>query len=181
MTEAEGIVGEFKSLKRSSDADLLAMQVGDFYEFFDEDAEIVGEELDLKTSKKSSGGTKYPMAGVPVAELTPYLKALVERGYRVAVANQRETDSGHVREIERVATPGTLLETSDADARYVAAIVDGGSQSGGDDTYGLAFADVTTGRFYVTGVDGDDPRGSALTELYRFDPVEVLPGPSVRE
>jgi len=182
MTEAEGIVGEFKSLKRSSDADLLAMQVGDFYEFFDEDAEIVGEELDLKTSKKSSGGTKFPMAGVPVAELTPYLKALVERGYRVAVANQRETESGHVREIDRVATPGTLLETSDADARYVAAVVDAtGTGSRGDDAYGLAFADVTTGRFYVTGVDGDDPRGSALTELYRFDPVEVLPGPSVRE
>ncbi|HMB50864.1 MAG TPA: DNA mismatch repair protein MutS, partial [Natronoarchaeum rubrum] len=106
----------------------------------------------------------------------------VERGYRVAVANQRETDSGHVREIERVATPGTLLETSDADARYVAAVVDGaGTRSRDDDAYGLAFADVTTGRFYVTGVDGDDPRGSALTELYRFDPVEVLPGPSVRE
>ncbi|SNZ12478.1 DNA mismatch repair protein MutS [Natronoarchaeum philippinense] len=186
MTEAEGIVGEFKSLKRSSDADVLAMQVGDFYEFFDEDAELVGEELDLKTSKKSSGGTKYPMAGVPVAELTPYLKALVERGYRVAVANQRETDSGHVREIERVATPGTLLETSDADARYVAAVVESGSTAdsrsgGGADAYGLAFADVTTGRFYVTEIDGDDPRGKTLTELYRFDPVEVLPGPAVRE
>jgi DNA mismatch repair protein MutS len=192
MTEADGIVGEFKSLKRSSDADILAMQVGDFYEFFDEDAETVGEELDLKTSEKSSGGTKYPMAGVPVDELTPYLKALVERGYRVAVADQRETESGHVREITRVATPGTLLETSDADARYVAAVVSDAEARGASsprstssredgDVYGLAFADVTTGQFYVTSVDGDDARGRALTELYRFDPVEVLPGPTVRE
>ncbi|MCL9814219.1 DNA mismatch repair protein MutS [Natranaeroarchaeum aerophilus] len=175
MTEAEGIVGEFKSLKADSDTDVLAMQVGDFYEFFDDDAELVGEELDLKTSKKSSGGVKYPMAGVPVSELTPYLKALVERGYRVAVADQRETESGHVREITRVVTPGTLLDVTDADARYVAAVVED------DGVYGLAFADVTTGQFSVTTVDDEDARDGALTELYRFDPVEVLPGPRVRE
>jgi DNA mismatch repair protein MutS len=171
MTEATGIVGEFFSLKEGTDADLLTMQCGDFYEFFGEDAEIVSEELDLKVSQKSSHGSSYPMAGVPVDDLTPYLKALVERGYRVAVADQYETDSGHAREVVRVVTPGTLLETSDADAQYLAAVVDG------DDGYGLAFADVTTGRFLVAEADDAD---DALTELYRFDPVEVLPGPDVR-
>ncbi|WP_339102349.1 DNA mismatch repair protein MutS [Haloterrigena salinisoli] len=184
MTEATGIVGEFFSLKEDTDADLLTMQCGDFYEFFGEDAEIVSDELDLKVSQKSSHGSSYPMAGVPVDDLTPYLKALVERGYRVAVADQYETDSGHAREIVRVVTPGTLLETTDADAQYLAAVVDGtgGSasgrgSSGNDDGYGLAFADVTTGRFLVAdAADADD----ALTELYRFDPVEVLPGPDVR-
>ncbi len=171
MTEATGIVGEFLSLKAESDADLLAMQCGDFYEFFAEDAEVVGEELDLKVSQKSSHGSSYPMAGVPVDDLTPYLKALVERGYRVAVADQYETDDGHAREVVRVVTPGTLLETTDADAQYLSAIVDGA------DGYGLAFADVTTGRFLVAGASD---REEALTELYRFDPVEVLPGPEVR-
>jgi len=172
MTEATGIVGEFFSLKEGTDADLLAMQCGDFYEFFGEDAERVSEELDLKVSQKSSHGSSYPMAGVPIDDLTPYLKALVERGYRVAVADQYETDSGHAREIVRVVTPGTLLETSDADAQYLAAVV-----SGSESAYGLAFADVTTGRFLVAeAADADD----ALTELYRFDPVEVLPGPDVR-
>ncbi|MDQ2050644.1 DNA mismatch repair protein MutS [Natronolimnohabitans sp. A-GB9] len=179
MTEATGIVGEFFSLKEDTDADLLTMQCGDFYEFFGEDAEIVADELDLKVSQKSSHGSSYPMAGVPVDDLTPYLKALVERGYRVAVADQYETDSGHAREIERVVTPGTLLETSDADAQYLAAVVDGNASAFGtsSDAYGLAFADVTTGRFLVAdAADVDD----ALTELYRFDPVEVLPGPGVR-
>ncbi|TMT87694.1 DNA mismatch repair protein MutS [Haloterrigena sp. H1] len=181
MTEATGIVGEFFSLKEGTDADLLAMQCGDFYEFFGEDAERVSEELDLKVSQKSSHGSSYPMAGVPIDDLTPYLKALVERGYRVAVADQYETDSGHAREIVRVVTPGTLLETSDADAQYLAAVVDGsgsaGGSSGSENAYGLAFADVTTGRFLVAeAADADD----ALTELYRFDPVEVLPGPEVR-
>ena len=173
MTEATGIVGEFFSLKESTDADLLAMQCGDFYEFFGEDAETVSDELDLKVSQKSSHGSSYPMAGVPIADLTPYLKALVERGYRVAVADQYETDSGHAREIVRIVTPGTLLETTDADAQYLAAVVD----DSGSDAYGLAVADVTTGRFLVTEADDAD---DALTELYRFDPVEVLPGPETR-
>ncbi|WP_323172133.1 DNA mismatch repair protein MutS [Natrialba sp. PRR66] len=175
MTEATGIVGEFFSLKEDTDAELLAMQCGDFYEFFGEDAETVSDELDLKVSQKSSHGSSYPMAGVPLDDLTPYLKALVERGYRVAVADQYETESGHAREIVRVVTPGTLLETSDADAQYLAAVVDGGTAA--NPRYGLAFADVTTGRFLVAEAADTD---AALTELYRFDPVEVLPGPDSR-
>ncbi|MFB6202752.1 MAG: DNA mismatch repair protein MutS [Halorhabdus sp.] len=170
MTDADGIVGEFFSLRDETDADLVAMQVGDFYEFFAEDAETVATELDLQVSQKSSHGSSYPMAGVPVDELTPYLKGLVERGYRVAVADQHETDDGHARAIDRVVTPGTLLETTDAQARYLAAIVEG-------DDWGLAFADVTTGQFFLTNVSD---REGVLSELYRFDPAEVLPGPTVR-
>jgi DNA mismatch repair protein MutS len=171
---AEGIVGEYLDLKREADADLLAMQMGDFYEFFHEDAETVGEELDLKVSERSSGGSSYEMAGVPVDELTPYLKALVERGYRVAVAEQHEVSGGHERAIDRVVTPGTLLETASADAQYLAAVVRD------DETWGLAFADVTTGRFQATQLTGPDAAQRALTELYRFGPAEVLPGPDVR-
>ncbi|MEF8814141.1 MAG: DNA mismatch repair protein MutS [Halovenus sp.] len=174
MTEAGGIVGEFFALHDETDADLLAMQCGDFYEFFADDAETVAAELDLQVSQKSSHGSSYPMAGVPVDDLTPYLRALVERGYRVAVADQYETDDGHAREITRVVTPGTLLSTTDADAQYLAAVVDDG------DTYGLAFADVTTGRFHVTTVAGEEAEADLLTELYRFAPVEVLPGPDLR-
>ncbi|TKX85632.1 DNA mismatch repair protein MutS [Halorubrum sp. SS5] len=182
---ATGIVGEFLDLKAETDADVLAMQCGDFYEFFADDAELVADELDLSISQKSSHGSSYPMAGVPLSELTPYVNALVERGYRVAVADQYETEDGdHAREVVRVVTPGTVLETSDDDARYLAAVVreeDAGGATGAADAadgpYGLAFADVTTGRFLATTVeDGGDLRA----ELYRFDPAEVLPGPQVR-
>ncbi|SEW09216.1 DNA mismatch repair protein MutS [Halobacterium jilantaiense] len=177
-----GIVEEFLDLKEDSDADLLAMQVGDFYEFFAEDARTVAETLDLKVSEKASHGSSYPMAGVPVDDLTPYLAALVERGYRVAVAEQSEDDDGDIeREVERVVTPGTLLESTDGDARYLAAVVredgsrGGSSDEGGD--WGLAFVDVTTGQFRVTDADS---RAGAVTELYRFAPAEVLPGPDLR-
>jgi DNA mismatch repair protein MutS len=183
---SQGIVGQFHALKADSDADLLAMQCGDFYEFFDDDAECVAAELDLTTSTKSSGGESYPMAGVPVSELTPYLTALVERGYTVAVADQFEDDAGDFyREITRRVTPGTLLETTDSDAQYLAAVVapnDASTSTAGDAAadsgpYGLAFADITTGQFLVTEVDDAD---SAVAECYRFDPVELLPGPAVR-
>ncbi|WP_435185076.1 DNA mismatch repair protein MutS [Halobellus sp. EA9] len=178
---SQGIVEEFLSLKSETDADILTMQCGDFYEFFADDAECVADELDLKVSQKSSHGSSYPMAGVPVDDLTPYLKALVERGYRVAVADQFEGDGGdHYREITRVVTPGTLLETDDAEARYTAAVVGdvGGAGTAADDArIGLAFADATTGQFLVTVADGVD---AALSELHRFGPVEVLPGPDVR-
>jgi len=131
------IVEEYLALKREADADLLAMQVGDFYEFFDADAETVAAELGLSLSQKSSHGSEYPMAGVPVDELTPYLRELVEGGYRVAVADQHGED--HERRLRRVVTPGTLQETADAAARHLAVVV------AHEDRYGLAILDVTTG------------------------------------
>lgn len=171
MTQTDGIVGEYFELHEEADADLLAMQMGDFYEFFADDAEIVGEELDLKTSHRSSGGESYLMAGVPVDDLTPHLTALVERGYRVAVADQHETDDGHTREISRIVSPGTLIESTDASARYLATVVE-------EEQYGVALADVTTGKFFISHVEDD--RSELLSELYRFSPVEVLPGPEIR-
>jgi DNA mismatch repair protein MutS len=179
MTEADGIVGEFLELAEETDADLLAMQCGDFYEFFADDAETVAAELDLKVSQKSSHGASYPMAGVPVDDLTPYLTALVERGYRVAVADQYEVDGGHAREVTRVVTPGTHVDATDDDAQYLAAVVRT-DPSGGRGAYGLAFADVTTGQFFVTERAGTDAVDDALTELYKFAPVELLPGPDLR-
>jgi DNA mismatch repair protein MutS len=191
----DGIVSQFIALKRETDAEVLAMQCGDFYEFFGEDAELVGEELDLALSEKGAGDRSYPMAGVPLSELAPYLKALVERGYRVAVADQVETNDGFRREIERVATPGTLLETTDAEAQYLAAVVQAGATPGdgapdgqhrnetqrndGDEAaYGLAFADVTTGRFRASELMGWE---AVRTECYRFAPAEIVPGPGVSD
>jgi len=166
----DGIVGEYLALAEETDADLVAMQVGDFYEFFGDAARTVERELDLKVSAKSSHGASYAMAGVPVDDLTPYLKQLVERGYRVAVADQRDSEDT-TREITRVVTPGTLLETEAAEARYLAAIVRT------DAGVGVAFADVTTGGFHATTVAEIE---DALAESYRFDPVEALPGPDLR-
>ncbi|ERG96228.1 MAG: mismatch repair ATPase (MutS family) [Haloquadratum walsbyi J07HQW2] len=177
---SQGIVDEFLSLRAETEADLLTMQCGDFYEFFAEDAELVSTELDLTISQKSAHGASYPMAGVPIDDLTPYLKSLVERGYRVAVADQHESDDGdHYRRITRVVTPGTLLSTDDADARYIAAVVGDLTSTEKDETaVGIAFAEVTTGSFFIGTVEDAE---TAYIELTRFDPVEILPGPTVRD
>ncbi|PSQ05261.1 DNA mismatch repair protein MutS [Halobacteriales archaeon QS_6_71_20] len=174
-TDAGGIVGEFLSLKESTDADVLAMQCGDFYEFFADDAELVADELDLKVSQKSSHGSSYPMAGVPLSELTPYLTALVERGYRVAVAEQYETADGHAREIERVVSSGTVVDPDGAEARYLAAVEHDPAAA---EPWGVALAEVTTGRFHAAALADRD---AVRAELHRFDPVELLPGPGVRD
>ncbi len=166
-----GIVEEFLDLKDGTDADLLAMQVGDFYEFFAEDARTVADVLDLQVSEKSAHGSSYPMAGVPVDDLTPYVATLVERGHRVAIADQLEDGADDIeREITRVATPGTFVDVTGADARYLAAVVR-------DETWGLAFVDVTTGQFHVADAETET---DVLTELPRFSPEEVLPGPELR-
>ncbi|WP_227377801.1 DNA mismatch repair protein MutS [Haladaptatus halobius] len=175
MANSNGIIGEYFSLKQRTEADLLTMQVGDFYEFFADDAETAADLLDLKISQKSVQNRSYPMAGVPVDDLTPYLKQLVERGYRVAIAEQYKTEDGYCREITRTVTPGTLLETNSTDARYIASVV-----QISDDHYGLAFADITTGRFYVTDIADENANARLFTEFYRFDPLEVLPGPELR-
>jgi len=169
---SSGIVGEFFELKAESGADLLAMQMGDFYEFFGEDADLVGEELDLKVSERSSGGESYAMAGVPVDDLTPYVTALVERGYRVAVADQRDDGDGMVREVTRIVTPGTLLETDDADAQYLASVaVDG-------DEYGLAVCDITTGRFRATTLSGPGAWTGRSRSCIGSTPSRCCPAPS---
>ena len=205
----DGIVSQFLALKRETDADVLAMQCGDFYEFFGDDAELVEDELDLTVSQKGAGDRSYPMAGVPLADLTPYLTALVERGYRVAVADQRETEGGFRREISRVATPGTLLETTDADAQYLATIVrDGGGESEtaserdrvrngegdhtdgesrNDEVDGAADEDGTYGLAFADVTTGRfhattvEGGAAARTELHRFSPAEILGGPNASD
>jgi DNA mismatch repair protein MutS len=74
-----GIVDEFLELKEDTKTDLLAMQVGDFYEFFGEDARRVSNEIGLKLSEKSAHNTSYPMAGVPTEDLEQYTQTLVEK------------------------------------------------------------------------------------------------------
>ncbi len=173
MGAGSGIVGEYHRLRNEADADLLAMQVGDFYEFFGENAELVHEELDLKLSSKSSGGSEHAMAGVPVNEIEGYVHALVDRGYRVAIADQYETNNGHARRIDRIVTPGTTLHRRGEASGYLIGL------AVTDDTIGMALVDVVTGRCYV-----DRPRSvQELEDLREYlaglDVTEVIVGPSV--
>jgi DNA mismatch repair protein MutS len=155
---------------------LLAMQVGDFYEFYGEDAEIAARELEIVLTGREDGSNgRVPMAGVPIHAYERYLAKLVQKGYRVAICDQIEDPKlakGLVkRRVTRVLTPGTVLEDSMLDARannyLVAAVL-------GDPIHGLGVVDVSTGEFLTTEIAGEGRQQKLLDELFRLQPAEVL-------
>ncbi len=168
---------QYLQLKAQHPDAILFFRLGDFYETFDADAEIAARELDLVlTSRPVAKGVRVPMAGVPHHAVENYIARLIEKGYRVAIAEQvgEVTGKGLVeREVVRVVTPGTVVEPNLLDARrpnYLAALVVD------DDRAGLAYADITTGEFATTQLAREEvPR-----ELARLQPRECL-YPDARE
>ena len=152
---------------------ILFYRLGDFYEMFFEDAEAVSKELELTLTGKDCGlKERAPMCGVPFHAADIYINRLVERGYKVAICEQVEdpkTAKGMVkREVVRVVTPGTNLNTQALDEtknNYIMAIVYLSNR------YGIAIADVTTGDFMVTEVEKSR---TLLDEIYKFSPAEII-------
>ncbi|MFN3926645.1 MAG: DNA mismatch repair protein MutS [Pseudanabaenaceae cyanobacterium] len=153
---------------------ILLYRMGDFYETFFEDAEIVSRELELVLTGKEAGKEvgRVAMAGIPYHALDRYARQLVEKGYAVAVCEQMElaeNAKGLVRrEVTQVITPGTAIAEELLTAQknnYLTAVINMGS------LWGLAYADVSTGEFYTTQVHD---RETLILELQRLQPAEVL-------
>jgi DNA mismatch repair protein MutS len=177
---------QYLDLKRKHADCILFFRLGDFYETFDGDAELVARELDIVLTGRAVGkDNRVPMAGVPYHAVETYLARLIERGYRVAIAEQlgTETINGLVpREVRRIVTPGTVVEESMLDAgqaSYLAALCMGderadkthGAAALATRAYGLAYCDITTGEFRATQVDSEI---ELERELARIQPREVL-------
>ncbi len=163
---------QYLELKRQYPGCILFFRLGDFYETFDADAELIARELDVVlTSRPVAKDVRVPMAGVPHHAAEGYIARLLERGYRVAIAEQigNEAINGLVpREVRRVMTPGTVTEESMLDrARpsYLAAACSMGER------FGLAYCDITTGEFCATHLDD---AASLERELARIQPRELL-------
>lgn len=161
---------------------LLAMRVGDFYEFYGEDAESAAAALEITLTARDDGGNKMPMAGVPYHSFEKYLARLLHKGLKVAICDQLEDPKaakGLVkRGVTRVLTPGTLLEDSMLSAgqsNFLAAIC---IQDG---KAGLAILEPSTGEFTVTELTGDSVQERLLQELARIRPVELLIGTQAEE
>jgi len=147
---------------------LLFFRVGDFYELFDEDAKVASKELGIVLTSRDK---KIPMAGVPHHAVYPYIKRLIEKGYRVAICEQVEDPSkakGLVRrEVIRVITPGTLIEEEllTRENNYLVSVVEDKG------IYGLAFLDISTGEFFTTAVGSKD---DVIAEILKYSPVECI-------
>jgi DNA mismatch repair protein MutS len=129
-------------------------RLGDFYEFFFEDAEIASKVLQLVLTKRAAGNKqKIPMCGVPHHAVTSYLAKLVDHGYKVGIVEQLEDPSeakGIVeRDIVRIVTPGAIIDYDEGPNNYIIAIDEG------KDEYHLAYADISTGEINVTNLEKD--------------------------
>ncbi len=166
---------QYLDLKRQYPEAILLFRLGDFYETFDADAELMARELDIVlTSRPVGKGQRVPLAGVPHHAVEAYVARLIEKGYRVAIAEQMAdpaTVKGIVpRDVIRVVTPGTVVEPAlldDKRPNYLAAWV------ADDGRVGLAHVDVTTGEFAVTQFSGES-LDAAQHELIRLAPRECL-------
>lgn len=162
---------------------ILMFRMGDFYEMFDDDAEIAARELDLNLTSRAygKGRAKVPMAGVPHHSVDGYIAKLIEKGFHVAVCDQISEPTGRgivEREVTRVMTPGTVIEPSLLDedrANYLMGILPVGDVKSGRWTKaGLAFADISTGEFQATQFEGQDVGMRVFEELARVAPREVI-------
>jgi DNA mismatch repair protein MutS len=156
---------------------LLFFRMGDFYELFHDDARRAARLLDITlTQRGASAGQPIAMAGVPVHAVEGYLARLVALGESVAICEQvgdPATSKGLVeREVVRVVTPGTVTDEALLEERRDTLLLSvARAARGGRMRYGLAWADLSAGRFLVEEVDGDELLAS---ELARLDPAEVL-------
>ena len=162
---------------------ILMFRMGDFYEMFDEDAEVAARELDITLTARAhrKGGPKIPMAGVPYHAVDGYIAKLIEKGFHVAVCDQVTEPTGRgivEREVTRVMTPGTVLEPAlldDGRPNYLMAILPVGEVESGNWTQaGIAYVDISTGEFCATQLDGETVGLAVFEELARIDPREVI-------
>jgi len=162
---------------------ILMFRMGDFYEMFDDDAEVAARELDITLTARAhrKGGEKIPMAGVPYHAVDGYIAKLIEKGFHVAVCDQVTEPSGRgivEREVTRVMTPGTVVEPAlleEGKANYLMAILPVGDVETGEwNRAGLAFVDISTGEFSATEFSGDNVGVRVFEELSRVEPREVI-------
>ncbi|MBE6719773.1 MAG: DNA mismatch repair protein MutS [Ruminococcaceae bacterium] len=163
-------------IKKEYPGVILFFRLGDFYEMFFDDAKTAAKELDLVLTGRDCGQEeRAPMCGVPFHSADNYIAKLVARGYKVAICEQVEDPKaakGIVkREVIRVITPGTVLENSlldDGVNNYLCSVCRMPNETG------LCFADVSTGEFKITVVNGDGVQSKIVDQLSTYSPKELI-------
>ena len=169
---------QYYAVKARYPDSIIFFRMGDFYETFGDDAGVVARELDITLTARGRdrNGERMPLAGVPHHAADGYIARLVSKGYKVVICDQVEdpkTAKGIVkREVTRVITPGTLIDSSmlgSAGAHYLMAVA---PDHGG--SFGLAFLDVSTGEFFVSSGSGERDYADIISEVVRYRPTEAI-------
>lgn len=170
------LMSQYKEIKEQNKDNLLFFRLGDFYEMFFDDAVIASKELGLTlTSRNREKGQDVPLAGVPYHSVSSYIAKLVNKGYKVAICEQVEDPKsvkGIVkREVVRVITPGTVIDTDYLDEKsnnYLMGIKIDGNRGA------IAYVDITTGEFKASELEGEDIIFKLLGEINKTAPKEIL-------
>ncbi len=173
MAGLSPMMAHYMETKKEYPDCVLFYRLGDFYEMFFDDAVTVSKELEITLTGKECGlEERAPMCGVPYHAVDTYLNRLVQKGYKVAIAEQMEDPrlaKGLVkREVIRVVTPGTITSSQALDEtknNYLMGIVYIG------ESFGIAVADISTGDFLVTEVESER---ELTDEINKFTPSEII-------
>ncbi len=176
ITKLSPMMKQYIEVKTKYKNHILFYRLGDFYEMFFDDAITVSRELELTLTGRDCGlEERAPMCGVPYHACDVYLKRLIEKGYMVAICEQTMDPAkckGIVpREVIRVVTPGTLIESSMLDEtsnNYICAFYMKSKESA------LCLADISTGEVHLFEFSGKDMANSVINEISRFSPSEIL-------
>ena len=170
------MMAQYFEIKQKHKDEIVFFRLGDFYEMFFDDAILASKELELTLTGRDCGQKeRAPMCGVPFHSYESYVAKLIAKGYKVAICEQMEDPSsakGLVkRDIIRVITPGTVIESSmlqDDKNNYIGSVYLNGGQAG------VCFADISTGCAHTTELNGEKIGTQLITELCRYNPSEVL-------
>ena len=181
MADFSPMMQQYFEIKNQHKDEILFYRIGDFYEMFYDDAITASRELDLTLTGKQCGkDERAPMCGVPFHSYETYMARLIAKGYKVAICEQVEDPAkakGLVkRDIIRVVTPGTVIESSmlqDDRNNYIASIYVK------DNRAGVCFADVSTGTAHITELKAEKIEVALITELCRYHPSEILMNPTM--
>lgn len=173
MTEHTPIMKQYIDIKKKHRDKLLLFRMGDFYEFFYNDAKEASSILDIVlTSRGTSVGEKIPMAGFPIHSANNHISKLINSGKIVAICEQVSTEKGKNNLIDRrvvkVLTPGTIIDDnylSMDNNNFICCV------NCIDSVYALAILDVSSGYFCVSTLNDD---ASLLNEIERISPSEIL-------
>lgn len=162
---------QYLTIKENYDDAIVFFRLGDFYEMFFEDAYLASRELEIQLTARDGGAKeRVPMCGVPHHAVESYLNRLVEKGYKVAIAEQTEDASQTKklvkRDVTRVVTPGTNIDDAEAAEHHIATI--GLSEY----FYTLAYANVATGMLYTMKFVKD--MGTLMSELASLPIKEIV-------
>ncbi len=176
LAETTPMMQQYSRIKNDYKDSILFFRMGDFYETFYEDAKLISKELEIALTSRSKGAKgKIPLAGIPYHALEPYLGKLIKKGYKVAICDQVEDPKAAIgivkREVVRLVTPGTVLESGILDEHSNNFLM---SVTEDEKGIGVAFVDISTGEFSTIQLEGNDLNAKLKNEIMRFKPVECI-------